>query len=212
LIIVHILITLTTIWSINVKILLQYKRIKDPKESSYVYVEPILHKGKKELCLVKKENNFKCFEYQKLKFFYNEDKKQFEKVTYPDSENILFYKKSKGLKDLSGLFEKYGYNIFQIPNPEYLELLKEHIQAPFFIFQMFCCILWSLDEYWYYSMFTMVMLFVFENTLIRQRMKNLEVIKETSTESIPLYVFRNSQWTLIKSDKLFPNDIVSITK
>jgi manganese-transporting P-type ATPase len=72
--------------------------------------------------------------------------------------------------------------------------------------------LFLIIRYWYYSAFTMLMLFVFENTLISQRIKNLSVIRDMVIEPIPLYVFRNSKWSIMKSDKLLPNDLVSITK
>jgi cation-transporting ATPase 13A1 len=69
---------------------------------------------------------------------------------------------------IEALSALYGKNEFDIPIPSFLALFVEHTTAPFFVFQIFCVALWCLDEYWYYSLFTLFMLIVFECTVVFQ--------------------------------------------
>lgn len=96
----------------------------------------------------------------------------FSVLPYPSSAKpaLATYHSPKGLKtkDVDTLTTLYGKNEFNIPIPSFSALFGEHATAPFFVFQIFCVALWCLDEYWYYSLFTLFMLVVFECTVVWQ--------------------------------------------
>lgn len=112
--------------------------------------------------------------------------------------------------EIEKIQQQYGDNTFDIPVPTFTELWKEHAVAPFFVFQMFCVGLWLLDDYWYYSLFTLVMLVGFESTVVWQRQRTLNEFRGMSIQPYEIYVYREQKWEQITSDKLLPGDLVSV--
>ena len=109
--------------------------------------------------------------------FASEDPVAFKPLPYPSAAKLpiaeyqaLSEKKVSGLgmTDVLDGLSLFGKNEFHIPVPAFGALFAEHATAPFFVFQIFCVALWCLDEYWYYSIFTLVMLVIFECTVVWQ--------------------------------------------
>eukprot|EP00005_Dracoamoeba_jomungandri_P014729 CAMPEP_0174265524 /NCGR_PEP_ID=MMETSP0439-20130205/26811_1 /TAXON_ID=0 /ORGANISM="Stereomyxa ramosa, Strain Chinc5" /LENGTH=974 /DNA_ID=CAMNT_0015352025 /DNA_START=478 /DNA_END=3399 /DNA_ORIENTATION=+ len=110
---------------------------------------------------------------------------------------------------------KWGRNRYSLPVVTFAELFKEQALAPFFVFQILCVILWTLSEYWYYSLLTFVLLVVFESTLTKTRLNNINMLREMSENSKPkepICVYRNKKWEYLKYDQLLPGDIIALAR
>lgn len=138
----------------------------------------------------------------------------FALLPYPSSANLPIetYRDPKGLKldAVASTLSLYGKNEFDIPVPSFTELFGEHATAPFFVFQIFCVALWCLDEYWYYSIFTLFMLVVFEGTTVTQRLRTLKEFRTMSITPYPIQCLRGGKWTTLQTDELLPGDVVSV--
>jgi len=119
-------------------------------------------------------------ELQKKKFIYNQERKTFTQIPYPVKETIEFYQDYEGISDELSLKKAdlvWGPNKMSIPIPDFVQLYKEHMVAPFFVFQLFTSALWLLDEYWYFTLMTLFMLFMFEGTVVFQRLQNFKRLR-----------------------------------
>lgn len=148
---------------------------------------------------------------------FDKESNTFAPLSYPLDKDpkptIGSLKSARGLEsrsEIQRLQRHYGNNTFDIPVPTFTELFKEHAVAPFFVFQVFCVGLWLLDEYWYYSLFTLFMLVAFESTVVWQRQRTLTEFRGMSIKPYHIWVYRQDSWQEVLSDALLPGDLVSV--
>ncbi|KAI0542576.1 hypothetical protein GGR58DRAFT_452786 [Xylaria digitata] len=215
------LVWLSTNWSVDLKASFTATKAKRLEDAQLIKIVPIANAGSAEICSISRDKvnneNSISFLFQKRRFLYDPSKQSFSPLTYEiDAEpkpRIDKFQKCQGIAtqaELSRLEQYYGSNTFDIPVPTFTELFKEHAVAPFFVFQVFCVGLWMLDEYWYYSLFTLFMLVAFESTVVWQRQRTLTEFRGMSIKPYDMWVYRLGKWSEIQSDKLLPGDLVSV--
>jgi cation-transporting ATPase 13A1 len=215
------LLWLMTFWNVNIRALFTARSASNVRDAGLIKVIPKENAGASEICKIERESvagkENVSFLFQKRRFLYDHEKGSFAPLSYSiDQEpkpTIGSLQNSRGLEkgsEIERLKQYYGQNVFDIPVPTFTELFKEHAVAPFFVFQVFCVGLWMLDEYWYYSLFTLFMLVVFESTVVWQRQRTLTEFRGMSIKPYSVWVYREKKWVEVQSDALLPGDLVSV--
>ncbi|KII85628.1 hypothetical protein PLICRDRAFT_166290 [Plicaturopsis crispa FD-325 SS-3] len=218
----HALSYLVTRWSAGAKAWVTTRKARSLEDADCIRLVPHAHRGQGEIVpLIQKDTadaSTYTFNYQRDTYTVSSlSPLTFERLPYPSSGRpplSTFFQPTGGLSSskLPPLASLYGKNEFNIPVPSFSELFGEHATAPFFVFQIFCVALWCLDEYWYYSLFTLFMLVVFECTVVWQRLRTLTEFRTMSVVPYAIKCLRDSKWTTIQSDELLPGDIVSVAR
>ncbi|KAH7098014.1 hypothetical protein BKA62DRAFT_714380 [Auriculariales sp. MPI-PUGE-AT-0066] len=212
----HALSFLVTKWSVRARTLLTCSSASSVSNAECVCVFPLPHRGKAEIVPLAQKGDVPAFTYNHETYSLLSTGEfaptPFPCAAQPAVGEFLTRNALTPHLDVAALTAKYGSNKFDIPIPKFMELFVEHAVAPFFVFQVFCVGLWMLDEYWYYSLFTLFMLVVFECTTVFQRLKTLQEFRTMSIAPYPVQCFRSGAWVTVQSDELVPGDIVSVTR
>ncbi|KYM97902.1 PREDICTED: manganese-transporting ATPase 13A1 [Cyphomyrmex costatus] len=203
-------------WSVHIHTFISFSSEENPYKASIVKVVPTPNNGSSELItLHHTDEQEPWFIFQKTKYYWDPDKNSFRGLQFPIDYSVKYYSEWKGYLDQNEIKkaeEKYGKNKLDMVVPEFWELFKERAVAPFFVFQVFCVALWCLDRYWYYSIFTLIMLIMFECTLVQQQLRNMAEIRKMGNKPYMIMVYRNRRWRSLFTDQLVPGDVVSITR
>jgi len=63
---------------------------------------------------------------------------------------------------VTAAISRYGDNSLRVPLPTFWQVYKEQLMGPVTVFQVFTVLLWLMDEYWKYALFSAMSLLMFE--------------------------------------------------
>ncbi|CAK0833011.1 unnamed protein product [Prorocentrum cordatum] len=216
----HVVLFLATQWSVEARCLVRFRREADLLRASYVKVSRVSAestKGKVHRVLLVplvRQGGDASISYLKKKFVFNQESQTFERLRFCVTASLETYVNSNGLaqQQVADAMRKFGPNVYDIPLPTFSELFQEHAVAPFFVFQVFCVLLWLMDDYWYYSLLTLFMLIVLEAQMVHRRRSDLSELRGMRIPPRPVGVFRDSAWKSVMSDQLLPGDVVAVAR
>ena len=203
-------------WSESLMSKICYKIVNSIENASHCRVDVVSKKFKMNnrtsICKLNKINDVISMEFEKILLVYDKDKQTFFKPKLNLKEQLKTYLNATPLqeKEIPLLRSKFGFNQMKIPIPSFFALYKEHIVAPFFVFQLFCILLWVFDDYGLHSFITLCMLLFFEATVVGQRIFNLATLRNMRVPPYYIFVYRDNKWKKIPSSELIPGDIVSV--
>ena len=218
--VLHVLIVLSQTWSVSAKIFVGFSQVTHAHDATHVLAVPQPNCGSPdvtELVPPASQSAVWSFTYQFARYVCSDiEDGAFQKLAFPLGHTEASYLSAKGLagRELEATLSQYGQrtNELKLPSPTFQELFIEHITAPFFVFQLFCVGMWLLDEYVYYTLFTLGTLFLLECTLVWQRLRQHTSLRAMRPRPAPLLVFRNETWGKLDAEELLPGDVVSICR
>ena len=204
-------------WSEDLMSKICYKVQKNIDTATHCRVDVISEKFKMNnrtsICPLKNNDNIISMEFEKILLVYDKEKQNFIRPKFNiKNKKLIDFLSPEPIKTSSvkNLLIKFGENRMKIPIPSFFSLYKEHMVAPFFVFQLFCILLWVFDDYGIHSMITLFMLCVFEATVVSQRIFNLATLRNMRVPPHLIFVYRDNIWKKIPSSELLPGDIVSV--
>jgi hypothetical protein len=90
------------------------------------------------------------FEYHRRRYVYQPEDGTWSKIRCRTDFSLPFLETWTGFASVHQLLTgqiRYGPNMFSVKQPTFVELYKKQLLNPFSVFQVFCVLLWAIDDY-----------------------------------------------------------------
>ncbi|GAA5848800.1 hypothetical protein JCM8547_006349 [Rhodosporidiobolus lusitaniae] len=114
--------------------------------------------------------------------------------------------------DLSLRTTLFGSNAIEIEAKSIGALLMDEVLHPFYIFQIFSIVLWSIDDYYYYAFAIAIISVVSIISTLLETRANVERMREMSRFSCNVRILRDSEWIMGDSSDLVPGDLIDLSE
>lgn len=159
----------------------------------------------------------KYFVNKKVKYIWNSELLQFEKLRGPHyNKSCSYFHNSRGLSqaEQSQRQALYGMNSIGVHVTPVVKLLFTQVLNPFYIFQVFSCLLWFMDQYYYFACCIVLISVISIAIQIREMRQTERELKKTIASSDTVIVFRGDSQTYeeVVSECLVPGDIIEVPR
>lgn len=149
-------------------------------------------------------------EYHRRRYVYDPESEVWSKIRCRTDFELAVLPEWQGLSNVVKGQIRYGPNTFSVRQPTFGELYQKQLLNPFSVFQVFCVLLWAIDDYVLYSLFNLFMVLMFEGTVVFQRLTSLKALRGMGNPSRLVYVHRSGEWMQVDTSALLPGDIMSL--
>ena len=163
-----------------------------------------------------KQSKYRYFFYRRLKYYFHKESLSFIELENAD-DNItthgIYQLLSNNQSIRNELVDWFGSNTIDIKVTPYISLFFQECADPFYIFQLFSCILWFSDEYYYYAAAIVVISLTSIVLSIYQTHKHLVTLHNMIARSSMVNILNhNGDVVSVHSSNLVPGDILVIPK
>ncbi|XP_043214514.1 polyamine-transporting ATPase 13A3-like isoform X1 [Amphibalanus amphitrite] len=154
------------------------------------------------------------FRHKKLCHLWNNETERFERLEPVFTGQLM--KELHNMKPLSvaeqdGRRAVFGDNNINLQLTPLLKIIFLEVLSPFYVFQVFACLLWFLDEYEYYATAIVVASTASVTAAVYQQRKNEKNLRRTIHVTDVVEVVRDDDSTqVVPADCLVPGDIIVV--